>query len=115
MKTLLIVVIFTTIFVVALLYKVWGPPVQHTVNENRVAKTGVIARARVISMMDAGRRQERHPELRLELEIFPESGQSFRIKTTTFVSVYQLGQLIPGSDISVKYDPDQPLSVVILK
>lgn len=115
MKILLIVLTLSVIFVAGVLYKVFGPSVKRNTNEKIILKGGVTSQARVISIMDTGGRQERHPEMNFKLEVSPESGKSFEIEVTTFVSVYQLANLVPGSIVTVKYDPKYPNSAVLLK
>lgn len=107
---------FLSVFVSVLaMYKTLGFSVQRNEKEKLVLKGGVVAQARVVSMMDAGRRQDRHPEMTFELEVFPASSSSYFVKITTFVSIYQLSKLIPGAMISVKLDSNDPTAVIIIK
>ena len=115
MKTLIIVLVVSAIFVAGVFYKVFGPFVKRTSNEKVILDEGITSQAKVISFIDTGGRQEHHPELTLKLEILPESGKSFEIEITTYVSVYMLTNLIPGAIITVKYDPKYPSSAVIIK
>lgn len=115
MKTLIVVLVLSAIFVAGVFYKVFGPFVKRTSNENVILDKGTIYKAKVITLVDTGGRQERHPEVTLTLEMLPESGSPFELKITTYVSVYQLSKLVPGSIISLKYDPKYPNSAVILK
>ena len=115
MKELLIILLGTVVFVGVLLYKVLGPPVKVTDREKSISKSGIQATARVISMRDTGRRQERHPELHFKLELLRPGSDPLPVEVTSVVSVYQLADVVPGSLIKVTYDPDDPQSVVILK
>ncbi|MEB8434454.1 hypothetical protein OO007_19610 [Cocleimonas sp. KMM 6892] len=115
MKTLIIVLVLSAIFIAGVFYKVFGPFVKRTSNEKVILDEGVIYKAKVITLVDTGGRQERHPEVTLNLEMLPQSGIPFEVEITTYVSVYQLSKLVPGSIITLKYDPRYPDSAVIMK
>ena len=116
MKTLIVVAVLTVIFVLGVRYKIFGPSVKRSINEKKLNDVvEKVSKAKVISMMDTGERQERNPQLKLKLEIMPELRESFEVEVVTFVSLYQLSNFVPGSILSVKYDPKFPRSVVILK
>ncbi|KAG1651249.1 Secreted effector protein PipB2 [Nymphon striatum] len=94
-------------------YKVFGPFVKRNSNEKVILDEGTIYQAKVLTLVDTGGRQERHPEVTLTLEMRPQQGTPFEVEITTYVSVYQLSKLVPGSIITLKYDPKFPDSAVI--
>ena len=112
---LLSLIVLTLIFVAILLFKTLGPSLKRNNDEKIISKNGQVHLAKVISMMDTGKRQERHPEIRFKLEIRPVKEDFYEVEVTTFVSVYQVSNLVPDSIIRVQYDPKFPNSVVILK
>jgi hypothetical protein len=68
-----------------------------------------------LSIQDTGKRQERHPEVRITLEVQPEGGAPYRAEVVTTVSVNNLANITPGSKVTVKYDPRNPGDVALIQ
>ena len=81
-------------------------------NKNLV-KTGVAAPAVIISVEDTGVTMNNSPQARLTLQVTPADRPPFQAITTTFVGRMQIGMLVPGASVTVRYDPNDISKVAI--
>jgi hypothetical protein len=79
----------------------------------RVLSNGVAAKARIIGILDTGRRHNSNPVLRIQLVVTDISGHDFPAEVTLPVSPVRLVQYQPGAIVPVKYVPNEPQSVAI--
>jgi hypothetical protein len=78
-----------------------------------VLKTGVSAPAVIISVADTGTTMNDSPQVRLTLQVTPAERPPFQAIATTFVGRLQVGMIVPGASVTVKYDPNDISKVAI--
>lgn len=78
-----------------------------------VLKTGVSAPAVIIDVADTGTTMNESPQVRLTLQVTPAGRPPFQAVTTTFVGRLQIGMIVPGASVTVKYDPNDISKVAI--
>lgn len=93
-----------------LFYKLFFGPM---LNFNRLQKTGLSGKARVLEVKDTGVTINNNPQVKLIVEVKSNLGQRYNASIKTLVSrinpfVYQ-----PGMEIPVKIDPNNEQNVVI--
>jgi hypothetical protein len=83
-------------------------------NQNStLVKTGVSAPAVIINAEDTGTTMNDSPQVRLTLQITPANRPPFQAVTTTFVGRLQVGMIVPGSSVTVRYDANDISKVAI--
>ena len=103
-------------FTAYVLYNTYGVPVQKTEHEKKILNAGVLAPARVISILPGGGKTSgQNVESRYKLEVRPEGKAAFTVDVTTFILIRKLGDFVPGAEITVRYDPQNPSDVVIVQ
>lgn len=88
--------------------------VRNSQMSSQVKKTGVEATATILSIWDTGMRINDNPQVGLELQVQPPYGAPFQAKVTQTVSIVQLAQFQPGTQLNVKYDSSNPSRVAIV-
>lgn len=78
-----------------------------------VLKTGVSAPAVIIGVSDTGTTMNDSPQVRLTLQVTPSGRPPFQAVATTFVGRLQIGMIVPGASVTVKYDPNDISKVAI--
>jgi hypothetical protein len=78
-----------------------------------VLKSGVSAPAVIISVEDTGVTMNYSPQVRLTLQVTPAGQPPFQAIATTFVGRVQIGMIIPGASVTVRYDPNDISKVAI--
>ncbi len=81
-------------------------------NSNLV-KTGVPAPAVILDVQDTGVTMNNSMQARLTLQVTPVGRPPFQAVATTFVNRFQVGMLVPGGSVQVKYDPNDITKVAI--
>lgn len=83
-------------------------------NQNSsLVKTGISAPAVILNAEDTGTTMNESPQVRLTLQVSPIYGPSFQAVTTTFVGRLQIGMIVPGAPVTVRYDPNDTTKVAI--
>lgn len=78
-----------------------------------LVKTGVPASAVILDVQDTGVSMNNSMQARLTLQVTPPNRPPFQAVTTTFVNRFQVGMLVPGASLQVKYDPDDITKVAV--
>lgn len=81
--------------------------------ERALLAAGEPAQAVILAAHDTGVTVNDSPRVRLTLEIRPAQGAPYRATTTTLVGRLQVGMLVPGTPVRVKYDPADPSRVAV--
>jgi len=76
-------------------------------------KTGTPAPAVIVDVQDTGVTINDNPQARLTLQVSPAGRPPFQAVVTTIVGRFQVGLLVPGSSVQVRYDPNDPSKVAI--
>lgn len=84
----------------------FGPPLVRYLRARKVLATGLPGTARIVEIVDTGSRYNNNPQVRIKLEVQPETGPSFSAELTTILSAVELQRIVPGATIKVRYDPD---------
>jgi hypothetical protein len=101
--------------VVGLLAIIMGPPIVRGLREDAVLAKGTSAPAVVVSLSETGNLYNEVPELRIVVEVRPASSEPWRAEVREFVAAHDTPKIQPGTEISVKYDPEQPSRVAIVE
>lgn len=96
-----------------LIYKAFGSTFKNMAGNSNVLKTGVSAPAVILAVQDTGVTMNDNPQAHLRLRVMPMGGEPFEAETTTFVGRFQVGMLVPGTSVMVKYDPADKTKVAI--
>ena len=96
-----------------LIYKAFGSTFKGMASNRNVLQTGVSAPAVILSVQDTGVTMNDNPQARIRLRVMPAGGDVFEAETTTFVGRFQIGMLVPGASVMVKYDPNDKTKVAI--
>lgn len=80
---------------------------------NTVLKSGVSAPAVIIGASDTGVTMNESPQVRLNLQVTPVDRPPFQAVATTFVGRLQIGMIVPGASVTVRYDPNDISKVAI--
>lgn len=80
---------------------------------SNLLKTGVSAPAVIIDVQDTGTTMNDNPQARLTLQVTPAGRPPFQAMTTTFVGRFQVGLIVPGATVQVRYDPNDTTKVAI--
>jgi len=91
------------------LYRTFG----NMTKNSGLLKTGVSAPAVIINAEDTGTTMNESPQVRLTLQVTPADRPPFQAVTTTFVGRLQVGLIVPGASVMVKYDPNDISKVAI--
>jgi hypothetical protein len=84
-----------------------------TRHKKAVLRSGVDAIAVVTFVADGMRANEFHQLVYLELEVTPDGGEPYQVRTGEFVTAASAGSVSPGSDLWVKVDPADPQRVAV--
>ena len=97
----------------------WGQPVfssivfQKVCHNSGLVKTGVPAPAVILEVQDTGVSMNNSMQARLTLHVTPVDRPPFQALATTFVNRFQVGMLVPGAAVQVKYDPNDITKVAV--
>ena len=78
-------------------------------------KNGITARAEVIEVADTGTTLNENPQIKLLLEIKKPDGSTYQTEIKTLVSRLNAAHVRPGCQADVKYDPNNPQRIQLLK
>jgi hypothetical protein len=78
-----------------------------------LVKTGIPAPAVILDVQDTGVTMNNSMQARLTLQVTPAGRPPFQAVATTFVNRFQVGMLVPGASVNVKYDPNDITKVAI--
>lgn len=76
-------------------------------------KTGIPAPAVILNVEDTGVSMNNSMQARLTLQVTPLGRPPFQAVATTFVNRFQVGLLVPGASVQVKYDPNDISRVAV--
>ena len=83
-------------------------------NQNsNLLTTGVPAPAVILSVQDTGASLNDKPQAAITLQVSPPGQAPFQAVATQFVDRFQVGMLVPGVQVQVRYDPANPTRVAI--
>lgn len=71
-----------------------------------VLKNGQPAYAKVLELRDTGTTINNNPLVHFKLEVHPPAGSTFVAETERVIPRLQIPQIQPGTEVSVKFDPD---------
>lgn len=78
-----------------------------------LVKTGIPAPAVILNVEDTGVTMNNSMQARLTLQVTPADRPPFQAVATTFVNRFQVGMLVPGASVQVKYDPGDITKVAV--
>ncbi len=82
--------------------------------QRNLLATGIEAKAKIIDLSDTGNRHNNNPQVRIQLEVRPSGREPYRASVTAFISPVDLPKFQPGTELTVKYDPENPAAVAIV-
>lgn len=78
-----------------------------------LAMTGTPAKASIISAVQSGAMVNFQPTMAIELNVFPEGLPPYPVTVSQIVEQQFLGKAMPGQQVAVKIDPENPATVWI--
>jgi len=78
-----------------------------------LVKTGVSAPAVILDVQDTGVSMNNSMQARLTLQVTPADRPPFQAVASMFVNRFQVGLLVPGASVQVKYDPSDITKVAV--
>lgn len=96
-----------------IMYKAFGSTFKSMAGNKAVLQTGVSAPATILSVEDTGVTMNYSPQARLTLQVTPADRAPFQAVATTFIGRMQIGMIIPGATVTVRYDPNDLSKVAI--
>jgi hypothetical protein len=105
---LVMVLIFCGMFY--LFYRLFFKPMIDT---NRLQKTGIPAKARVLEVRDTGVTINNNPQVKLVLEVKNSLGQKYTTQCRVLVSRINPGTYQAGMELPIRIDPKNEMNVVL--
>lgn len=93
-----------------LFYRLFFKPM---INANRLQKTGIPGKARILEVKDTGVTINDNPQVKLILEVKNSFGQKYNTQCRVLVSRINPGAYQPGMEVPVKIDPKNEMNVVL--
>jgi hypothetical protein len=87
--------------------------VKNMSGNSAMLKSGVSAPAVILAVADTGVTLNYSPQVRLTLQVTPAGRPPFQAVATTFVGRVQIGMIVPGASVTVRYDPNDISKVAI--
>jgi hypothetical protein len=81
--------------------------------QNKLLKTGVSAKAVIKELHDTGVTVNNAPQIKLLLEVFPQTGIPYLVETKMLISRLQTASYQPGMELMVKIDPNDKDKVAV--
>ena len=78
-------------------------------------KNGIAARAEVLEVSDTGTTLNENPQIKLLLKIKKPDGSTYEAEVKTLVSRLNAANVRPGCQADVKFDPNNPKRVQLVK
>ena len=101
----------------ALLMAVGVMMIQPILRSRRLARTGQPANGLVLEIHDTGLVIHRHGTVvhqsEMELEVHPAGSDPYLAHTLDYLNDRELGHLLPGSAVALRFDPQHPKRVAI--
>ncbi len=83
------------------------------INVNRLQKTGLPGKAKILEVRDTGITINNNPQVKLILEVKNNFGTKYTTESRVLVSRINPGAYVPGMEIPVKIDPKNEMNVVV--
>jgi hypothetical protein len=93
-----------------LFYKLFFGPLM---NANRLQKTGIPARAKILEVKDTGVTINNNPQVKLVLEVKNSFGQKYTATCRVLVSRINPNAYAPGMEVPVRIDPKNDNNIVL--
>lgn len=93
-----------------LFYRLFFKPM---INANRLQKTGIPGKARILEVKDTGVTINNNPQVKLVLEVKNSFGQKYTAQCRVLVSRINPGAYMPGMEVPVKIDSKNEQNVVL--
>lgn len=98
--------IFALIFIVVFGGVFWSFFIKPAMVRSKLAKTGVAATARIVSLADTGVTVNMNPQIKLTLEVTPPMGSPYIVEMKKVISRLDTSSYQPGNIVSVIVDPN---------
>jgi hypothetical protein len=108
-------VIICLVFVLLMVAFGFGPMILAERRNARILKEGIPAKARVTRIVPTGNYHNDQPEVRISLEVTPDTGEPFDSKVETYMSPVYLPRFQPGSVVDVRFDPKKREDVALIE
>ncbi|MCA9991793.1 MAG: hypothetical protein H6666_17175 [Ardenticatenaceae bacterium] len=77
------------------------------------AITNLPAQATILKMWDTGVTLNGNPQVGLLLQVQPAGHPPFQVETRSIVPRPALGQVQPGRELAIQYDPNNPANITL--
>ncbi len=87
--------------------------IRKTMGQDRnIVENGIPAHAKILSVRQTGVMLNNQPQVEFLLEVHPPSGMPYQAQAKAVVSLIQIPQVQPGTEVAVKIDPTDQSKVV---
>ncbi len=98
--------IFALVFIVVFGGVFWSFFIKPAMVRSKLAKTGVPATAKIVSLADTGVTVNMNPQIKLTLEVTPPMGAPYMVEMKQVISRLDTASYAPGNILSVIVDPN---------
>ncbi len=92
----------------------FGPLAMNGIRHNRLRASGETAEATIIGLQETGMRVNRQPRVKITLSVRPSMRPAYEAVTHKIISYFEISQYQPGAVMEIKFDSNNPQSVVII-
>jgi hypothetical protein len=107
------IVAFMLLFFGGMFYLFYRLMFKPMINANRLQKTGIPGKARILEVRDTGVTINNNPQVKLVLEVKNSLGQKYTTQCRVLVSRINPGAYQPGMEVPVRIDPKNEMNVVL--
>ena len=101
------------LFFLAVCGGVYIKVIRPILQSRALQKTGISAKAVILEAKDTGTTVNRNPKVELLLEVHPQEGSPYKVKTSPIVSRLQASLLQPGTSVEIMHDPSDRTKVAL--
>ena len=89
------------------------PIIRRGLQRSHLARSGVSAKAIVLSLSQTGTMINDQPLCLIELKVLPEGGTPYTASIKQVVALTDIPKVQPGAHVNVMYDPNDPSKVMV--
>ena len=111
----IIIPIFAIALVVAVFHRTLFSFFKKNQRKKLLADEGVEAEAVLLNMQQTGLYVNKQPQVKLQMQVQPYSGQDFITETKEVLTFVDLAQLQIGGTLVVKYNPENRKEIMLVR
>ena len=103
-----------TIATIVVMVKVFGGLHGAAKERNHLLQHGAAASGQIASVQQTGTYLNNQPQCIIQVQVYPQGGQPYTAQVTQVLSMVEIPQYQPGTQVQVRYDPQNPQRVAIM-